>query len=182
MGGLDKLTELVRGKALLRDRAQMMLEVGFDEVIVVLPPDRPFRHEALAGLDVRVIVNDAASSGMATSIVAGIAALPDRCGAALIMPADMPDLDVRDLKQICKANKARPERIMRASDQDGRAGSPVIFPRSYFKDLLALSLDESGRSVLARHSDQVDLIALPARHATCDLDTPEDWANWRALN
>jgi molybdenum cofactor cytidylyltransferase len=40
--------------------------------------------------------------------------------------------------------------------------------------------DEGGRSVLAAHRDRVERIALPDDHAVLDLDTPEDWAAFRA--
>jgi CTP:molybdopterin cytidylyltransferase MocA len=41
-----------------------------------------------------------------------------------------------------------------------------------------LSGDEGARAILRRHPPR--LLALPGRHAVTDLDTPEDWARWRA--
>mgnify|MGYP006184317219 CR=1 FL=1 len=40
--------------------------------------------------------------------------------------------------------------------------------------------DEGARSVLVRHRARLRLVPLPGHHATTDLDTPEDWAAWRA--
>ena len=47
-------------------------------------------------------------------------------------------------------------------------------------DLMTLKGDEGAKSVIVRHRARLRLVPLPARHATTDLDTPEDWAAWRA--
>jgi CTP:molybdopterin cytidylyltransferase MocA len=44
---------------------------------------------------------------------------------------------------------------------------------------MALHGDEGARSVLAAQASRVRLCPLPLRHAVTDLDTPEDWAQWR---
>jgi CTP:molybdopterin cytidylyltransferase MocA len=40
--------------------------------------------------------------------------------------------------------------------------------------------DDGGRAIMIAHRDQTHLVPLPGDHATRDLDTPEDWAAWRA--
>ena len=39
--------------------------------------------------------------------------------------------------------------------------------------------DQGAQSLIQAHGAQ--LVTLPGRHATCDLDTPEDWAEWETL-
>ncbi len=117
---------------------------------------------------------------MASSIVAGLNAISEDATATLVMPADMPDLTAADINALLAAHLKDPTRILRATDNDGTPGSPAIFPRRFFNDLLALKGDESGRSVLKTYPEQVDYVALPASHATLDLDTAEAWAAWRA--
>ena len=70
------------------------------------------------------------------------------------------------------------ERIVRATAMDGRAGHPVVFPARCLAEMAALQGDEGARAVLAAH--EVAHVALPGRRAVTDLDTPEDWAAWRA--
>jgi molybdenum cofactor cytidylyltransferase len=43
-----------------------------------------------------------------------------------------------------------------------------------------LTGDTGAREVLKRHSDRVHLVPLKGDRALTDLDTPEDWAAWRA--
>ena len=164
---------------LLRDRAQMLIKTQVCELVVVLPDGLASRRDALNGLELLTVTNARAKSGMASSIQTGLDALPVRCDAALIMPADLPDLTTQDIDQMLEARDAAPDLIHRATSDAGIPGSPVIFPCAFFAELQGLEGDESGRKVLARHKDRIREHALPHDHATLDLDTPEAWATWR---
>ncbi len=176
MRGVDKLTEPLRGQPMLRDRAVMLTQTRLSDLFVVLPTEAPARQEALAWLDVQTVLNPDAASGMASSVKAGIRAVPPDCDAALIMPADMPDIEVTDIDALCAAFIKHPRHILRAAAGE-TPGSPVIFPRSYFKKLLRLEGDQSGRAVL-KTATNVILHPLKGDRATFDLDTPEAWALW----
>ena len=172
--------EVVRGRPLLRDRAEMLLESGcFSEVIAVLS-DRPDRKAALDGLPVTQITNPSPERGMGSSIAIGVSALPDYVEAAMILPSDLPDLTVTDIRAVAESHKAEPIRIHRAATSKGEPGSPVVFPRTLFAELKTIDPQESGRAVIAAHKDRVTLIPLGSDAARRDLDTPEDWARWRA--
>lgn len=175
MRGGDKMLEEVRGRPLLRLVAERALGTGAP-VAVTLPPDRPARHRALAGLDVeRAVVADA-SEGMGASMraVAGLA----RGRAAMIVLADMPEIETGDMAAILSAAEEMPGRIVRAASEDGRPGQPVLFPAAIVPELALLSGDEGARRLL--RGREVVACPLPGRRALVDLDTPEDWAAWRA--
>ena len=70
--------------------------------------------------------------------------------------------------------------VVRAAGADGTPGSPALVPRRLFAALRSLDGDTGGRDVLKREAQ--DILPLPGRHALTDLDTPEDWAAWRARN
>ena len=76
-------------------------------------------------------------------------------------------------------NPCEPE-ILRAADRDGTPGNPVLFPADLLPDLQKIKGDKGARDLLRRHAGKVHLIPLPEAHALTDLDTPEDWAAWRA--
>lgn len=178
MRGADKLLELVAGEPLLARMATTALASGL-QTLVILPPDRPARLAALAPTGVAHVIAPDAAKGMAESLKSGVAALPvDR--AIMLLLADLPEITTEDLTLIAQAHRADPHAILRGTSASGQPGHPVLFPPRYREDLLALSGDEGARSVLQRHKAQVRLIALPGTHAVTDLDTPEDWAAWRA--
>ncbi|NGM46657.1 nucleotidyltransferase family protein [Rhodobacter sp. SGA-6-6] len=179
MGGRDKLLEPVAGRPLLRLMAERALATGAP-VLVVLPPDRPARAAALAGLALRSIIAEDAAEGMAASLRAGIAALPPDAPGAMILPADMPGITAEDMARMLDRWAGAPDTILRGADEQGREGHPVLFPADLFPALMALTGDRGARSVLAANRARLRTIALPGDHALLDIDTPEDWAAFRA--
>lgn len=179
MGGRDKLLEPVSGRPLLRLVVERALSTGAP-VLAVLPPDRPDREAALAGLDLRKVTASNAAEGMAASLRAGIAALPTEAPAAMILPADMPGITGEDLSLMLKEWTETPDLILRGATAEGGEGHPVLFPADLFPALLALTGDEGGRSVLKASRARLRPVSLPGDHAVLDLDTPEDWAAFRA--
>lgn len=177
MQGRDKLLEPINGEPLLVRMLRLALETGCP-VHVVLPPDRPLRIAAIGALPVHRVIAEHAADGMSESLKAGLAALPHTV-AVMVLLADLPEIDSADLKAMIAAHHAHPAAIIRATSQAGTPGHPVIFPGRLRADLVALSGDEGARLLLKRHAEAVVPVALPDEHATTDLDTPDDWAQWR---
>lgn len=180
MRGGDKLVEPVAGQPLLARIASAALATGAP-VTVALPPDRPARHAALAGLGCRTVTVPNPQDGMAESLKSGLAALPAGAGIMLLL-ADLPEITATDLRTMLSQWQHEPEAILRGATEDGTPGHPVCFPPDLRDDLMTLKGDEGAKSVIVRHRARLRLVPLPARHATTDLDTPEDWAAWRAAN
>lgn len=175
MRGADKLAERVEGQPLLTLVCARALATGCPVWATLPGPDHP--RAALLPPGVTPVFLPAAQAAMGLSIAGGIAALPAAVTAAMLLPADMPELSTDDLCAMIAAYRGG---ILRATAADGTPGHPVIFSRDSFADLLALISDEGARRVIRARPDQASTIALPDRHALTDLDTPEDWAAWRA--
>ena len=148
-------------------------------VTVALPPDRPDRAAALTGMALRSVQVPNPQDGMAESLKAGLAVLPPAAGVMMLL-ADLPEITEGDLRQVLDHWRAEPEAILRGAAQDGTPGHPVCFPPDLRDDLMTRRGDEGARSVIVRHRARLRLVPLPGRHAVTDLDTPEDWAAWRA--
>lgn len=179
MRGRDKLLEKVRGQPLLRDRVTLALGTGA-EVLVTLPPDRPLRRAALAGLkDPRlslITVTDP-ETGLSASLRDGAHwAIRHWADALMIFLPDLPDLTADDITFMLQTYDFKS--ILRATSQDGTPGHPVILPARLFDALTRLSGDQGARDILQNHP--VIAIALPGQRAITDLDTPESWDVWRA--
>lgn len=178
MRGADKLLEEVDGQPLLRQVAQRALATGLP-VTVALPPDRPARAHAIAGLGATQITVPDPQNGMAASLCSGVASLPGGV-AVLMLLADLPEITTQDLRLMKEAQRHAPDAILRATAADGTPGHPVVFPPWTVPLLLGLTGDQGARAVLQAHAEAVRPVALPDCHATTDLDTPEDWAAWRS--
>lgn len=180
MRGGDKLLEPVGGEPLLTRIARAALATGAP-VTVTLPPDRPARLAALAGLTVAQVTVPDPAQGMSASLAAGLAAIPAGRGVLLLL-ADLPEITAQDLSHLLALWQQEPEAILRATAEDGTPGHPVCFPPDLRDDLLTLRGDAGARAVLIRHRARLRTVPLPGTRATTDLDTPEDWAAWRAAH
>jgi molybdenum cofactor cytidylyltransferase len=181
MGGRDKLVEPVGGVPLLRHVVDRLAESGIDETVVVLPPEPCARLAALEGSGARVITNPRAAEGMGTSVGVGVTALRADADAVLIALADMPELAGPDFDRLIAAfDPAEGRAIVRSVTDAGRPGHPVLFGRRFFELLRALEGDRGARALIEDYPEFVVDVTLPGRAAATDLDTPEDWASWRA--
>ena len=179
MRGQDKLLQTVHGEALLH-RIVRIAQGTLSPVVVALPPNAAQRRGAIADLAPAVVEVADAASGMAAAIRAGIAALPAEASAVLLMLADLPEVEMQDLRRLLDvARQHGPATILRATSQSGIPGHPVLFSRRLFAELSALQGDEGARAVLTAHRGDIQFVALPDDRATTDLDTPEQWAEWR---
>jgi len=121
------------------------------------------------------------AAGMASSLRVGVRALATQqrpCAAlrgALVLLGDMPLVTTAIIDAVFGRARAQPARIVAAS-YDGARRHPVYFPRELFGELAQLEGDEGGRSLLARHPDVVELVAVQPAAAALDVDTPQDYA------
>src|SRR5690554_5039660 len=95
MAGVDKLLEPVDGEHLLTRQARRAAATGA-RVLVTLPPDRPERHAALAGLAVATVIVQDSAAGMSASLRAALPHLGASDGL-MILPPDMPDIATSDI-------------------------------------------------------------------------------------
>lgn len=179
MGGGDKLQEDANGTPLLARVANRSLATGLPVFVTV--PDKFHPRAALVPSDrVTLIEIPDRTEGMAASIRTGAATVQSNKCALMILPGDMPGLETSDLQALVKAHASQPDKIIRATSADGTPGHPVIFPVDLVPDLTTITGDAGARSVIAANTDRLQSCPLPGNRAICDLDTPQDWAKWRA--
>ena len=179
MGGRDKLLEDVNGTALLAHVTNRALATGLPVLVAVPDVNHPRATLVKSGTATLIPVPDR-DEGMAASIRAGATALLGGNHAVMILPGDMPDLHSSDLTKLVAAFTRQPHNILRATAADGTPGHPVIFPADLVPALIAVTGDAGARSVIRANMDRLQTQALPGNRALCDLDTPQDWAKWRA--
>lgn len=175
MGGADKLLAQIDGVPLLRRQALAALATSAP-VRVALPLDRPARVAALEGLAVEQVSVPDAALGLSASLRAGVAGL---AGSVMILPADMPEINTKMMAQILAKHSEMPGMILRGSAAE-TPGHPVLFPADLVSALRGLRGDTGARDLLRSHQARLRLVPLPGSAALTDLDTPEDWAEWRA--
>ena len=164
MGG-PKALLVVEGETLLRRAARAALAAGCAPVAAVVGPWDP----ELEDLDVLVVPNPEADEGMASSLRAGLAALPDDVEAVLVLAVDQPAVDadlLRGLLALFRASAGRPAACTYADT----LGIPAVLPAHLFPDLRALRGDRGAKAILVREG----AASLPFPEGAQDLDRPED--------
>lgn len=177
MAPRDKLLETVDNEPLIRHQTRLACDTGCPTFVAL----SPHRAIALEGLTYTAIPVENPSQGMAASLRAGLAEVRKiNPPAVMILPADMPGFTIQALKAFLTGWQETPEKILRGQSQSGQPGHPAIFPADLFDELARMQGDQGGRTVLQAHPDRIRLFPLPGDMAILDLDTPQDWAAFRA--
>lgn len=132
--------------------------------------------------DITIVENPAYLQGMSTSMRLGIEALisngykknkpPYRVDSALIILGDQPMITAQVIDSLIATYRTTGRHIV-APLYAGKRGSPVLFDASLFPELLEVTGDEGGRSVLEHHRDEVETVEIGDSAANYDLDTWE---------
>lgn len=179
MGGQDKLLLPVEGVPLLRRLAVAALTLGGPVFIALPRADHP-RAEALAGLDVVPLAVPEAAEGMSGTLRGAVARLPGR-GDFMVVLGDLAALEAADLHAVLRARHLNPENLIwRGATASGKPGHPIIFAGELRPRFARLQGDGGGESLVAPLRAQTVLVPLQGDRARLDLDTPEDWARFRA--
>jgi molybdenum cofactor cytidylyltransferase len=120
------------------------------------------------------VKNEAWESGQASSLRAGIQALPDACGAAVFLLSDIPQVPPELIQAEMTLHVQHPEPII-VPRINGQRTNPVLFDKVTFRDLARLTGDIGGRALFDRYpicwldwKDETPLV---------DIDTPDDYQN-----
>lgn len=146
------------------------LDAALGPVIVVLGAHAAEIAGKLRRLRLTIVVNDHWYEGMASSIRAGVGAVPADCDGCVLMTCDQPAVTSAHLRSLASAG-GRSEAGIAASRYAGTEGVPAWFHRAHFGELAALSGDHGAKPLISGKLG-VALVELPAGEQ--DIDRPAD--------
>lgn len=179
--GSNKLLEHLHGKPVLRHVVETALASRAGPVTVVTGHQADEVALALAGLDVTFAHNARFGEGMATSLQAGIAAVPDSCAATLVMLGDMPLVTPAIVNRLVDNLAGQVAARAVVPIADGRRANPVIITRSLFGEVAALSGDAGARKLLDQAGNDVIEVVIDDAGVLLDVDTPDALARARLI-
>jgi molybdenum cofactor cytidylyltransferase len=172
MGGPNKLLAEISGRPLVRIAAEEALASRARPVIVVAGHQHDQIAAAVAGLDVTVVPNPDFAAGLASSVKAGIAAVPPDADGAVVCLADMPQVDAAMIDRLLDAYDPEKGALVVVPTIDGQRGNPVLWSRRFFPELAQLEGDTGARHLIASYPEAV--IEVPVGTAALiDVDTPD---------
>lgn len=173
-GGSDKLLADLEGLPLLAHSAAILRGKLTAARIAVIGTGQHERRRILESAGWRVIENEMAQAGQATSLHTGIeaAAAVANADSAMILLADMPRISDRHIESLQDVMSSGAPAVM--SGAGDILCPPALISREAFPALLSTSGDRGARHVLAALPG-MKTVPLPADQAI-DIDTPEDLA------
>jgi molybdenum cofactor cytidylyltransferase len=173
MGGPNKLLADLAGKPMLRSVTERVLASKVSSVTVVTGHQAAEVENALAGLKVKFVRNPDFFAGLASSVKAGIAAVPANADGVVVCLGDMPRIDARLVDRLIEAFAPDRGHLIAVPVSDSRRGNPVLWSRRFFGELMKLDGDIGARNLIAAHAEAVVEVPVEGRGAFLDVDTPE---------
>ena len=173
MGGPNKLLAELGGKPLVRIVAEQALASKAQGVVVVTGHQADQVERALQGLKVTFVRNPDFAEGLASSVKAGIAAVPPSADGAVICLGDMPLISAQLIDRLIEAFAPDRGNLIAVPVSDGRRGNPVLWSRRFFTELMTLDGDIGARHLIAKHSEAVAEVPVEGFEAFLDIDTPQ---------
>ncbi len=176
MGGEPKQLLTYKGQSLLRRVTETALALQRGPVVVVLGANRERIVPEMAGLPVTLVDNPSWSTGQASSLKIGLAALyitHKDIEAVLVLHIDQPLVSLGLLLHMLEVRKDEGKGIV-ACRYDTQISVPALFSRDYINELLQLEGDKGVKWVIVKHRD--DCTEVPFEAGAIDLDSKRDVA------
>ena len=110
---------------------------------------------------------------MGGSIATGVCSLEEDIDAVLILLVDQWALNNDDIEHLINQWRLNTDKIVvSAINNSSQLSPPVIFPRQYFDQLMALSGEAGAKKVIQNNHQNVVKIRLS--NASIDLDTKQE--------
>lgn len=149
---LDTTEQVPFTKRAVLTRCKEVAEICKAQKVEVIFHDRPYRNEAVA---------------------LGVEAMKEM-DACLFCPCDQPFLSAESVGKMIETWKENPGKILRLSWK-GREGSPILFDKTYFKELMELPEKCGGSYLTKQHPEQVCFVEAERDDELEDIDTPGDY-------
>ena len=182
-GGRHKLLLPLHDRPVLAHALDAVLASQARPVVLVLghQAEQVRAHIAshLTHPDLNIIENADYLQGMSTSLRLGVQTLQSRSytklsngeiDSALVLLGDQPLITARDIDTLIATYRMTGKRIV-APTYNGKRGNPILFDAGLFPELLEVTGDEGGRSVLERHRDDIATVEMGNPLANIDVDT-----------
>ena len=177
--GVPKQNLRYAGETLLQRAVHTAMDSECKPVMVILGANAETLQTDLHNLPVQVVRNPHWPEGMASSIREGIAAMNAHTAnldGVILMVCDQPFVTTVLLDEMVEQKRQHGHGIIACAYQD-TLGTPALFDKKFFPELMALEGQEGAKKLLFQHADVVTPLDFPL--GNFDIDTPQDYAALR---
>lgn len=166
-----------KGKSLLSKAIDIATAASVHPLVVVVGANVDSVIKEINATNVVVAINKKWAEGMATSIVCGLKALLQKhptTDSVIFMMCDQPFVTTAFLKNLITTWQQTGKPIV-ASGYENTVGTPALFDKIFFDELLQLKGDTGARKLIQQHKDEV--VTILFADGKIDIDTEEDYEN-----
>lgn len=166
-----------RGNTLLAATIEAAERTSCAPIVLVLGA---YAQEILATvqtLDINYVINKSWEDGMSSSIRAGLAKIIEmepETENVIIAVSDQPFI-TPDIFHALLENLEKTDKHIVASQYAQTVGTPALFNKKYFGQLMALEGNSGAKHILTQYVDDVSTIPFELGHI--DIDTETDYKN-----
>ncbi|NBG88717.1 nucleotidyltransferase family protein [Isachenkonia alkalipeptolytica] len=182
--GVNKLLMCIDNTPLIK-RTLKIIEASKLEKLIVVYSDpavleviREYEGEKEEGeaspREIKPVYNPHPEKGQSESVKTGMYESHPKSRGYMFFVADQPFLKPEVIDRIVDTFMEQPEHIVVPTYQ-GNRGMPILFPGKYRLDLLGVSGDKGGRSIIDENQDQTIFLPIEDPKVGEDMDTIEDY-------
>jgi molybdenum cofactor cytidylyltransferase len=175
--GKSKQLLTLGGRFLLEWALGAALGSSLDHIVLVLG----YEHErilrslgsATAHPKCEILVNPDYRNGQSTSLTAGLLRVRHGFPSVMFLLGDQPLVDAA-LIDLLLGRYLESEKTICTPAYRGKRGTPALFARAFYPELLRLSGDKGARDLIAAHPHDVLTVEIAEPAVFHDIDRPED--------
>lgn len=116
------------------------------------------------------VYNEAYAQGQSTSVIAGLKALEKGCDGVFFILGDQPLITSQVLDDMMVSFESSDASILVPMSENGK-GSPVLFGKEWFPQLLEITGDKGGRQIIRSNQEAVAYYQVDDQAFFLDVDT-----------
>ncbi len=184
MGAMNKLTEEIAGKPMVRHVADAAAAAGLAGLYVVTGNAPEAVRAALEGITFEEIPNPDFRNGLATSLAAGVRRLmqEDDLDGAIILLGDMPLVTAGLIEHLVAAFAPTEGHAICVPVLDGKRGNPILWSARFFPDMAGIQGDTGAKHLLGENAEWIAEVPVYDPAIFRDIDTPAALAALRGEN
>ncbi len=175
--GIPKQLLVYNNKTLVAHVAHEAFLASPKHVVIVTGSHAEIVEQALLQQEVCIVYNENWQTGMASGIAAGIKAMMainNTINNIIISVCDQPFISAEIFKQLINKKENTQAGII-ACTYGNVTGTPVLFNKKYFIELLHLQGEDGAKKLLKLYENDLATISFFPGHI--DIDTQEDYKN-----
>lgn len=173
MGSFKPLLPLA-GSTVIENSVSTFKEAGVRDIYVVVGHRANELKAVLKDTGVQIVFNSAYTTGMFSSVQAGVNSLKASTQAFFFLPGDIPIVQPSTIARLLEVYPSNPAAILYPCLK-GERGHPPLIPANFKTSILAWQGDGGLRALLEMYEAQAKDIEVYDQGVLLDMDTPVDY-------